>query len=151
MDPLRERLAERMATRAAQLHLPWSEVARRADMTPQNLLRIRQGDITVTSKAATGIDDALLWEDGSVFAILAGGEPTPRRKAGTTVEGEGIPRLVLLDPDDIAGIAVDLMREGRLEEAKTLLSTAFKVREAWAKNSRATLRRAVETADDQAG
>lgn len=77
MDRLRQQLAEEMNERRRQLRMKWTEVARRAGMTPQNLLRIRNGEISVTDDAADGLDHALLWQRDSVHQILAGGKPVP--------------------------------------------------------------------------
>lgn len=77
MEENRQRLADRMNDRRRELRIRWTGVARRAGMTPQNLLRIRKGDISVTWEAADGIDDALQWRRGSVQAILEGREPIP--------------------------------------------------------------------------
>jgi transcriptional regulator with XRE-family HTH domain len=77
MDHVREQLAEEMNERRRQLRMKWTEVARGAGMTPQNLLRIRNGEISVTDDAADGLDHALQWERDSVHEILAGGKPTP--------------------------------------------------------------------------
>lgn len=77
MDAVRQKLAGEMEERRRQLRVNWTEVARRAGKSPQNLLRIRNGEISVTDDAAEGIDEALYWRPGSVHAILAGGEPDP--------------------------------------------------------------------------
>jgi transcriptional regulator with XRE-family HTH domain len=77
MDHAREQLAEQMNERRRELRLKWTEVARRARMSPQNLLRIRTGEISVTNDAADGLDHALQWQLDSVHSILAGGKPTP--------------------------------------------------------------------------
>lgn len=81
----RKRLDELMNERRRELRIKWSEVARRAGMTPQNLLRIRKGDISITWDAADGIDDAMLWTRGSVEAAVLKGRrpiaaPTPTNR-----------------------------------------------------------------------
>lgn len=87
VDPARERLAALMNKRRLQLGMRWREVAQRAGMTEQNLIKIRKGTISVTEDAAAGIERALRWQPGSVFAILAGDDPVPR--------SSGLP----MDPD----------------------------------------------------
>lgn len=77
MDHVRAQLAEEMNERRRQLRMKWTEIARRAGMTPQNLLRIRNGEISVTDDAADGLDHALQWERDSVHEILAGRKPVP--------------------------------------------------------------------------
>lgn len=71
-----------MDERRRVLRIKWSEVARRAGMTAQNLLRIRKGQISISWDAADGIEDALRWEVGAVeAAVLHGTKPTPRAPA----------------------------------------------------------------------
>jgi transcriptional regulator with XRE-family HTH domain len=75
----RDQLDAWMEDRRRELRVRWSEVARRAGMSPQNLLRIRKGQISISWDAADGIEDALLWDRGSVeAAVLNGTKPTPR-------------------------------------------------------------------------
>jgi hypothetical protein len=65
-----------MDQRRRDLRIRWSEVARRAGMSAQNLLRIRRGQ-TITWDAADGIEYALGWTKGSVeAAVLHGTKPT---------------------------------------------------------------------------
>jgi hypothetical protein len=134
MDPNRERLANYMAARRVELRRPWREIAAAAGMSEQNLLRIRQGDITVTEQAARGIDTALNWEPGSVLAILDDGEPTPKDAVTprTPRGNQGIPRVALMSPEELAEITVDLMEVSGPDEAKRFLSNAVKLREQWA-------------------
>lgn len=61
MDEVRARLAEEMNSQRKKLGLRWNEVATRAGMTAQNLLRIRNGEIAISELAAAGIDRALEW------------------------------------------------------------------------------------------
>lgn len=73
----REQLGKWMETRRRDLRVKWTQVAPRAGMSVQNLLRIRKGQISITWDAATGIDDALRWERGSVeAAVTEGRAPT---------------------------------------------------------------------------
>lgn len=77
MDAGRERLTEELNQRRRALKLRWNAVAVRLEMSVQNLLRIRQGDISISEDAEDAIERFLRWETGSVQAVLAGGEPTP--------------------------------------------------------------------------
>lgn len=88
----REQLARAMEKRRIELRLQWTDVARRARMSPQNLLRIRHGTISITWKAADAIEHALEWTSGSVEAILTGGDPAPQhasRADGEPIEADG--------------------------------------------------------------
>lgn len=75
MDKTRERLAKEMDEQRIRLRLKWPDVAARARVSVQTLLRIRRGDIGVTPFAAVGIEQALEWQPGSVEGILSGHEP----------------------------------------------------------------------------
>jgi transcriptional regulator with XRE-family HTH domain len=69
-------LADQLNKRRLQLGIRWVEVARRAGMTPQNLSRIRRGEISLTRDAAAGIERALQFAEGSV----ADGNPVPTKE-----------------------------------------------------------------------
>jgi transcriptional regulator with XRE-family HTH domain len=71
----RHQLDERMDARRNELRVTWTEIARRAGMTPQNLVRIRKGQISISWDAADGIERALRWERGSVEAAVLEGKP----------------------------------------------------------------------------
>ncbi len=73
MDETRERLAEEMDSRRKKLRLRWTQVARRASLSVQTLLRIRTGETAVTDFAAEGIEQALNWPPGTIKDILATG------------------------------------------------------------------------------
>lgn len=81
MDDTRKRLDDLMEARRKELRIRWTEVARRAGMSPQNLLRIRKGLIAVSWEAAKGIDYAMEWAAGSVESFVERGEE-PRRSTG---------------------------------------------------------------------
>lgn len=76
MDDARRQLSAEMNAARLRLGIKWTDVAMRARMSVQNLLRIRKGEIAVTEDAAYGLERALDWRHGSIEAILAGGEPT---------------------------------------------------------------------------
>lgn len=73
MDTARADLADKMNQRRLHLGIRWVEVARRAGMSPQNLSRIRRGEISLTEDAAAGIERALRFVAGSVSK----GNPVP--------------------------------------------------------------------------
>lgn len=76
MDKAREILTAAMERDRKRLGLEWTDVARLAGMTPQNLLRIRNGEIkSLSDNAKRGIETAFRWPEGSVDKILMGGEP----------------------------------------------------------------------------
>lgn len=89
----RSKLDGWMDERRLELRITWTEVARRAGMTAQNLIRIRKDRIRISWDAADGIEDALLWTRGSIEAAVTRGErPTSR----TDEPSEGGP---LVGPD----------------------------------------------------
>jgi transcriptional regulator with XRE-family HTH domain len=77
MDETREQLAREMDQRRKKLRLRWPQVAQRASLSIQTLLRIRKGEAAVSDFAAEGIEQALEWPPGYVEGILSGREPTP--------------------------------------------------------------------------
>lgn len=98
MDADRQRLADAMEDRRLQLRLKWIEVARRAEMSESNLVRIRKGEIALTPLAARAIEDALEWEAKSIEGVLRGEAPKPRVPQGVPP----IPEGVRVDPADWA-------------------------------------------------
>lgn len=105
----RRRLDDLMNERRRELRIKWTEVARRAGMTPQNLLRIRKGQISISWDAADGIDDALQWERGGVQAIIDGRIPVKllvARPQDPELRDENERRIWALD-----GLDEDLRRE----------------------------------------
>jgi hypothetical protein len=78
----RAQLDRWMNERRKELRAKWVEVARRAGMSPQHLVRIRKGRVAISWDAADGIERALRWERGSVeAAVLHGREPVNRTDA----------------------------------------------------------------------
>lgn len=128
MEPEREQLAGEMEARRRELRVNWTEVARRAGMSPQNLLRIRNGEISVTDDAADGIDEALYWEQGSVAAVLAGRGPTPldipvrtRRRRRTPLDP------LTSSPEDIIAFLDEVRRYQGEEVYQELLAGTLEV------------------------
>lgn len=77
-DPDDTRLGAAMNDSRVDMGLRWSEVARRAGMSPQNLLRIRKGEIAVTELSARSIERVFDWPQGRVKALLDdSGSPLP--------------------------------------------------------------------------
>lgn len=74
-DKQRLDLNQVMDRRRRELRRTWAEIARGAGMTVENLLRIRKGQISISWRAADGIEDAMQWERGSVEAAVTHGIP----------------------------------------------------------------------------
>lgn len=75
MEPY-ERLDEAMEARRLQLRVNWRQLADAAGISYTALRAIRRGDYRPTALTARGLDEALQWTPGSVFAILDGGDLT---------------------------------------------------------------------------
>ncbi|MEV0112323.1 helix-turn-helix transcriptional regulator [Streptomyces sp. NPDC050844] len=71
-----EQLDMAMNARRLELRMKWSDVSDGAGITYQALRAIRRGESKPTELTARAIDEALRWAPGSVYAVLAGGEPT---------------------------------------------------------------------------
>jgi transcriptional regulator with XRE-family HTH domain len=65
-----------MDQRRRDLRLTWDQVASQAGIHRETLRQIRIGKGDIRPLSATGIEDALQWEHGSIDNILAGREPT---------------------------------------------------------------------------
>lgn len=87
MDEARALLTEEMNARRKHLRLRWTEVARRAGMSPQNLLRIRTGAIALTDFATVGLEQALEWQSGYIDAFLATEDHASQLGADATEPG----------------------------------------------------------------
>lgn len=66
-----------MDERRGELGLTWDQVAERAGVSPETLRRNANRPDRMRTITRKGIERALMWESGSVDAILDGGEPTP--------------------------------------------------------------------------
>ncbi|MFI6274269.1 helix-turn-helix transcriptional regulator [Streptomyces sp. NPDC050988] len=82
-----EQLDAAMNARRLALRLRWSDVAEGAGVTYEALRAIRRGDSKPTELTARAIDAALQWVPGSVYAVLAGGQPTPIEALGEASDG----------------------------------------------------------------
>lgn len=71
-----KRLAAYVEQRIAALGLEYAEVARLAGFSIEVLRKVRNG-VNARGSTYRKLERALRWEQGSVAAILAGGEPTP--------------------------------------------------------------------------
>jgi hypothetical protein len=91
-----ERLNEAMNERRLELRMNWREVAQAAQISYEALRAIRRGGYRPTELTARGVDEALRWASGSVYAILAGGEPIPAEP----------PEAVQPLPEPLAGLEV---------------------------------------------
>lgn len=72
----RQQLAQHMDARRSALGKRWADVAADAGLTTEGLRTIRKSDADIRPLSKQGIERALGWAQGSVDAILAGGEPT---------------------------------------------------------------------------
>lgn len=95
-----------MDRRRRDLRLKWDEVAARAGIHRETLRQIRIGNGDIRPLSATGIEDALEWEHGSIDTVLDGGEPTP-------LGGRPAPEPTVAEPT-IAQLADQLAEEKRL-------------------------------------
>ncbi|MER6834289.1 hypothetical protein ABT320_09855 [Streptomyces cellulosae] len=98
----RTRLAQYIERRIAALALEYAEVCRRADISDETLGKIRKG-MKARGSTYLKLERALEWEQGSIAAILEGGEPTLRADSersddpGRPTEGEpGLARELAL-------------------------------------------------------
>lgn len=71
-----QRLAGHIERRITELGLEYAEVARLADFSIEVLRKMRHG-IKARGSTYRKLERALQWAQGSVAAILAGGEPMP--------------------------------------------------------------------------
>ena len=108
----RERLAELMEQRMADLRLTWREVAETGDISYEALRAARNGSGDIRRNTQAGIEAGLRWERGSVARILAGGDPVPLGGAVVTLPPAAVPRARLAEVlalrgagRDIAGLA----------------------------------------------
>ncbi|MGW5123023.1 helix-turn-helix domain-containing protein [Streptomyces sp. NPDC004069] len=76
-----------MNQRRLQLRMNWRQVAEAAEMSYTALRAIRRGEYRPTELTARALDDALQWTHGSVYAVLAGGDPTPVDAQAAPFEG----------------------------------------------------------------
>jgi hypothetical protein len=88
------------------------------------------------------IEDGLGWERGDWDRFVATGEhppvvPRTPVSAGPASdrEAEPVPRLVLMSPEEIAEIALDMAKESPVD-AKRFFSMAVKLREEWIRRRR---------------
>ncbi|SBT89418.1 Helix-turn-helix domain-containing protein [Streptomyces sp. DI166] len=88
------RLGEYVERRIAELGLEYAAVCRAGGFSDETLSKIRKGAIKARPSTYRKLERALAWEQGSVDAILRGGEPT-----------------ALTDPFAIAENAADLYAE----------------------------------------
>ncbi|WP_411090833.1 helix-turn-helix domain-containing protein [Streptomyces sp. 049-1] len=72
-----ELLDEAMKHRRLELRMNWRQLADAADISYEALRAIRRGDYRPAELTARGLDEALHWIPGSVYAVFGGGEPTP--------------------------------------------------------------------------
>jgi hypothetical protein len=66
-----------MAQRREERGLRWKDVAEIAGVTTETLRQIRGGGGTIRPLTRAGLEKAMVWANGSVQAVLDGGDPTP--------------------------------------------------------------------------
>lgn len=76
MEP-HERLADELDLERQDRVVKWTFVARELNMSPQHLLRIRQGKVPITRDVAAAIDKFLGRDRGYAWSIIASGTPLP--------------------------------------------------------------------------
>jgi hypothetical protein len=81
----RRRLAELMDERRGELRLRWRDVADAGGISYEVVRAVRNGGGEIRLLTQRGIEDGLRWEQGSVRAILAGGDPVPLTPAAEDV------------------------------------------------------------------
>lgn len=92
--------------RRTELGLLWREVATAAGVSLAGLGAIRRGERRPMALTRRGIENALHWETGSVAAVLAGGDPTPRQPAPepapepAPIDDDPMPENPFADPDE---------------------------------------------------
>ena len=106
-EPLR-RLAACVEQRIAALGLEYAEVARLADFSIEVLRKVRNG-INARGSTYRKLERALQWEQGSITAVLAGGEPTPIRGEPTPASTEAAPVASPVISSQELGILQDLV------------------------------------------
>jgi len=108
-----QQLDDAMNRRRVQLRMNWREVADAAGISYTALRAIRKGEYRPAELTARRLDDALQWMPGSVYAILAGGEPTAmentERQPSTGAQSPPLPPATppdLLSPQEALRRAV---------------------------------------------
>ena len=105
MSGTRTRLDQAMDKRRLDLRKQWKDIASAAGVSTAALGAIRRGEYKPSSLTARGIEDALQWEHDSIEAILAGGEPTPRRSGDMTDAGRAEDELSVAREPTVAELA----------------------------------------------
>ncbi|MGW1039365.1 hypothetical protein [Streptomyces sp. NPDC002547] len=108
----RIRLAQHIEHRITELALEYAEVCRRAEISDETLGKIRKG-MNARGSTYLKLERALDWAQGSVAAILAGGEPTPLgmpagERVGTKSEPSPLDQELELLRRAIAAMAKEL-------------------------------------------
>jgi hypothetical protein len=126
------RLALYVERRIDELALEYAEVSRRADISDETLIKIRKG-MKARGSTYRKLERALHWRQGSMAAILAGGEPSvpdvdmaTRRRTDERVEelqAELQAELVKMSPEDRERWLAEMAQEEveRLERWRRLI------------------------------
>lgn len=97
-DERRAFLEQCIDDRQQELRLRWSQLARIAGMTQENLLRIRKNRISISWEAAAGIERAFQWEPGGVEAAVLHGTPPVGQAPDDHPELSGRPESIRFPP-----------------------------------------------------
>jgi hypothetical protein len=117
-----------MNERRLELRLRWAEVARRAGMSYPNLRRIRNGDISLTEFAATGIDQALKWPPGTAMAKHAGTADADAVKESADPVEIATRDLITLDGEELLRATEKWLRRLDRTDYMRALNEAMRVR-----------------------
>ena len=88
----RQRLAALMDERRGELRLRWRDVADLGGVSYEVVRAVRNGTGDIRLLTQRGIEDGLKWQQGSVRAILEGGDPVPLGEPGSG-EPPGLPPM----------------------------------------------------------
>jgi transcriptional regulator with XRE-family HTH domain len=79
--PELSRLDGVMNRRRVELRLTWRQLATRAGVSYETLRAIRKGESAGGELSKANIEQALLWGQGSIASVEAGGDPLPLQEA----------------------------------------------------------------------
>ena len=105
MKPAHQRLDELMRDRRFALGIrTWRALSERAGISYETLRAVRAGG-NPGDATADGLERALRWKPGSIRAVLAGGEPTPRLPGDMTDAGRAEDELSVAREPTVAELA----------------------------------------------
>ena len=101
MTTPRQHLTKHMEARQQDLGDTWDTIAARGLTNAETLRQVRRGDRPIRRTTQRAVEAGLLWAEGSVAAILAGGDPAPLTQTATTT---GMGESLLAGGDDLADL-----------------------------------------------